>query len=82
MNISSSPYRIPKAQAKAPKPEPKLEYPSQETEPARNGRPVVLLHGTIVEKDGACGGRALQELDMLVGVGTAAQTAAQVRGGD
>lgn len=52
MNISSSPYRIPKAQAKAPKPEPKLEYPSQETEPARNGRPVVLLHGTIVEKDG------------------------------
>ncbi|HIB67111.1 MAG TPA: hypothetical protein EYO33_18880 [Phycisphaerales bacterium] len=52
MNIGSSPYRLSKAPRQAPRPELKLEYPSEEVEPARNGRPVVLLHGTIVEKDG------------------------------
>jgi hypothetical protein len=42
----------PNASQAAPKPASVLEYPQDDVELSRNSRPVVLLHGTLVEKEG------------------------------
>lgn len=52
MSSIRTPHSRPLPKASAEQSQARLEYPVDSVEPARNNRPVVLLHGTLVDKDG------------------------------